>query len=52
VARVPNILARLLQATNRVGEAEPLMRRALEILVAGLGTEHPNTETVRPNLDP
>ena len=31
VARDLNNLATLLLATNRIGEAEPLMRRALEI---------------------
>ena len=31
VARDLNNLAQLLQATNRLGEAEPLMRRALAI---------------------
>ena len=34
-------MAQLLQATNRLAEAEPLMRRALEILLATLGREHP-----------
>ena len=33
VATDLNNLAQLLKATNRLGEAEPLMRRRLEILV-------------------
>jgi len=40
-----NNLARLLQATNRLAEAEPLMRRALTILVQftrATGHPHPN----------
>ena len=35
-------LAGLLQATNRLAEAEPLMRRALEFDEASLGPTHPN----------
>ena len=46
-----NNLATLLQATNRLSEAEPLMRRALEICEASLGAEHPNTVIVRKNLE-
>ncbi len=34
-------LAQLLQATNRLGEAEPLMRRALAITEASFGKDHP-----------
>ena len=34
-----NNLAQLLKATNRMGEAEPLMRRALKIDEASFG-EH------------
>jgi hypothetical protein len=37
-----NNLAQLLQATNRLDEAEPLMRRALAIDEASLGKDHPN----------
>ncbi len=40
-----NNLALLLQATNRLAEAEPLMRRAVEIWTASLGPDHPNTQT-------
>jgi hypothetical protein len=36
-----NSLAQLLQATNRLGEAEPLARRALAIAEQGFGPEHP-----------
>ena len=45
-----NNLAGLLQATNRLGEAEPLYRRALAIFEKSLGADHPNTVTVRENL--
>ena len=40
-----NNLAGLLQATNRLGEAEPLMRRALAIAEASYGSEHPHVAT-------
>ena len=42
-----NNLAQLLQATNRLGEAEPLMRRALAIDEASYGPDHPNV-AIRP----
>ena len=42
-----NNLASLLQATNRLGEAEPLMRRALAIDEASYGPDHPNV-AIRP----
>ena len=42
VARDLNNLAVLLQATNRLAEAEPLMRRALAIDEKSFGPEHPN----------
>ena len=45
-----NNVARLLQDTNRLGEAEPLMRRAPPILEASLGADHPKTEIVCNNL--
>ena len=45
-----NNLAQLLQATNRLAEAEPLVRRALAIVEASLGPDHPNTMKVRNNL--
>jgi DnaJ-domain-containing protein 1 len=42
----------VLQATNRLGEAEPLMRRALAIfcaLEAAIGREHPSRVGVQGN---
>ena len=36
-----NNLAMLLRATNRIEEAEPLMRRALAIDEASYGEHHP-----------
>jgi len=36
-----NNVASLLQATNRLAEAEPLMRRAVVIGEASLGPDHP-----------
>ena len=50
-ARTPERSAWLFQATHRVAEAEPLMRRALGICVARLGAEHPNSRTFQRNLD-
>jgi tetratricopeptide (TPR) repeat protein len=46
VARDLNNLALLLQATNRLAEAEPLMRRVVEIFIAfgQQGFQHPNLE--------
>jgi tetratricopeptide (TPR) repeat protein len=38
-------LAVLLQATNHLAEAEPLMRRALAIYEASYGNDHPNVAT-------
>jgi tetratricopeptide (TPR) repeat protein len=43
-------LAQLLQATNRLAEAEPLMRRALAIDEASYGTDHPSVATDLNNL--
>ena len=48
VARNLNNLAALLQATNRLGEAEPLMTRALAIDEKSYGAEHP-TVAIRLN---
>ena len=45
-----NNLAQLLQATNRRGEAEPLMRRALAIDEASYGAEHPDVAIRLNNL--
>ena len=50
IARASNDLAQLLQHTNRFGEAEPLMRRALEIDVATLGEQHPTVAISLNNL--
>ena len=47
---VINNLAQLLQDTNRLGEAEPLMRRALAIDEASLGPEHPKVAIDLNNL--
>ncbi len=44
-----NNLARLLQATNRLSEVEPLLRRALAIFLISLGREYPNALTVQEN---
>ena len=46
MATALNNLASLLKATNRLAEAEPLMRRSVEILIAfsKLGYQHPNLE--------
>ena len=44
-------MAGVLKATNRLDEAEPLMRRAVEIFEDSLGAEHPSTVTVRGNLE-
>ena len=41
VACASSDLAQLLHETNRLGEAEPLMRRALEIDETALGRHHP-----------
>jgi hypothetical protein len=48
VATALNNLALLLQATNRLAEAEPLMRRALVILLS-FGFEHPTLQAVLVN---
>ena len=45
-----NNLAASLQATNRLGEAEPLMRRALVIDEASYGADHPNVAIDLNNL--
>ena len=50
VAKASNELAQLLQRTNRLGEAEPLMRRALEIDVAAFGEQHPTVASRLNNL--
>ena len=45
-----NNLAELLRATNRLGEAEPLYRRALAIDEASYGPDHPKVATDLNNL--
>ena len=50
VAWASNELAQLLQRTNRLGEAEPLMWRALEIDKAAFGEQHPTVATDLNNL--
>ena len=50
MARDLNNLAQLLQATNRLVEAEPLMRRALEIDEASYGPQHPTVARDLNNL--
>src|SRR5207248_2122813 len=48
--RLINDLGLLLQATNRLAEAEPLMRRALATDERSLGAEHPKVATDLNNL--
>ena len=50
VAKQLNNLVGLLQATNRLAEAEPLYRRAVEIAEKSLGPDHPNVANVLNNL--
>jgi hypothetical protein len=50
VATALNNLAQLLQATNRLSEAEPLMRRALHIDEQSYGADHPNVACDLSNL--
>ena len=45
-----NNLARLLQGTNRLSEAEPLYRRALAIDEASYGPDHPRVAIDLANL--
>ncbi|WP_086936162.1 tetratricopeptide repeat protein [Chamaesiphon minutus] len=45
-----NNLAELYRSTGRYAAAEPLYVRALEILEQSLGINHPNTQTIRENL--
>jgi len=40
----------LLQDTDRLEEAEPLMRRAVEIVERSLGGDHPTTRMFQKNL--
>ena len=50
VAAASNELAQLLRHTNRLGEAEPLMRRALETHETVFGEQHPAVATCLSNL--
>jgi Flp pilus assembly protein TadD len=50
VATSLNNLAQLLYATNRLAEAEPLLRRALAIDEASYGLEHPTVASRLTNL--
>ena len=50
VAVASNNLAQLLQRTNRLAEAEPLMRRALEIDEVAFGKQHPTVAIRLSNL--
>jgi hypothetical protein len=46
-----NNLAALYQDTNRLSQAEPMFKRAVEIAEKSLGPKHPNTITFRENWD-
>jgi len=46
-----NNLTELLESQGKSSEAEPLSRRALEILEKSLGSDHPHTQTVRENYE-
>ena len=50
VATRPQQSGALLQATNRLAEAEPLMRRALAIDEKAYGPDHPDVATALNNL--
>ena len=50
IARASNELAQLLQRTNRLGEAEPLMRRTLEFYDTVFGQRHPSVAICLNNL--
>ena len=50
VARDLNNLAQLLQATNRLAEAEPLIRRALDSHEHSFGKDHPTVARALNNL--
>jgi len=49
VATDLNNLAGLLQTTNRLAEAEPLIGRAFVIFLASQGLDQPNTQTILSN---
>ena len=50
VAWASNDLSQLLHRTNRLGEAEPLMRRALDLGESTFGRQHPTVATRLNNL--
>jgi tetratricopeptide (TPR) repeat protein len=50
VAKDLNNLAQLLKATNRLAEAEPLIRRALKIVEQSFGENHPDVARDLNNL--
>ena len=50
VARDLNNLAQLLQVTNRLAEAEPLMRRVIATVEKSFGPDHPNVAISNNNL--
>ncbi len=50
VALAVNNLAQLLKTTNRLAEAEPLMRRVVEVFEKNLGKDHPNVALALNNL--
>ena len=50
IALASNNLAQLLARTNRLKEAEPLMRRALEIAEITFGEQHPSVAVYLSNL--
>ena len=41
----------LYKDTTRRAEAEPLMVRAVKIMITSLGAEHPHTQLIRGNLE-
>jgi tetratricopeptide (TPR) repeat protein len=49
-SRLMNELAQLLKATNRLSEAEPLMRRVMGIFEKSFGDNHPNVAPALNNL--
>ncbi|MFN5613840.1 MAG: tetratricopeptide repeat protein, partial [Pseudanabaena sp.] len=51
VANSLNNLAELYRAQGKYNEAEPFYLRAIQILEKALGSEHPNTVTVRQNYE-
>ncbi len=45
------VLAFLYERQGRYSEAEPLYQQALEMFEKWLGVDHPNTVTIRENLE-